>query len=83
MLNMIEQMKRGGLSVLGNNVNVKANNQHMPDHDKTEPHISTARTTANLYGCSMAECLHHKDLKFDKDIELHDTLSTPTEHETG
>ena len=83
MLNMIEQMKRGGLSVLGSNVNVKANSQRMPYHDKTEPHISTARTTDNLYGCSMAECLHHKDLKFDKDIELHDTLSTPTEHETG
>ena len=37
MLNMKTKMKRGGLCFVGRKRCVKANNQHLPDHDPKQP----------------------------------------------
>ena len=48
---MVEQMKRGGLCLVGSKRYVKAHNKYMPDYDKNEESNYTIYEDAvNLYG---------------------------------
>ena len=59
-------MQRGGLCFVGSKRYVKANSHNLPDYDPQQQTECIWYGDVNeLYGCSMSEYLHHKDLKME------------------
>ena len=70
MLDMIENMKRGGLCFVGSQRHVKANNHYLQDYDNTKPETYLMYWDANnLYGWAMSQVLPYKNLKFNTTVD--------------
>ena len=84
LLNMIENMQRGGLCFVGSKWHVQGDSQNTQDYDPNKQSTHIIYEDANgLAGCRMSEFLLHKSRKFDHNVQLDEILSTPDEHGTG
>ena len=84
MLNLVENMKRGGLCFVGSKRYVKANNKYMQEYNPNETSNYVMYWDANnLYGWAMSQNLPYKDLKFETDVSLDQILNTSDDNETG
>ena len=84
LLNMIENMQRGGLCFVGSKLYVQGHSEYTPDYDPNKPSTHIIYEDANgLDGCRMSEFLLHKHRRFDHNVQLDEILSTPDENVTG
>jgi hypothetical protein len=83
ILNMMEDMKRGGLCFVGSKRHVVANNKYLPNHDTTKPESFLMYWDCNnLYGKAMCDLLPYKNLRYSNET-LEQILLTPDDAEEG
>jgi hypothetical protein len=83
ILNMIEEMKRGGLCAVGSKRHVKVNNKYLSNYDKKKiSNFLLYLDANNLYGWAMSQFLPFRNLRFCDDT-LEQILNTPDNASEG
>jgi len=84
VLDIMERQKKGGLTFVGAQRHVKANNKYMENYDSNkESNYIMYLDANNLYGWAMSQFLPYDDVKINKEITIDEILNTSDENETG